>query len=63
MKKMPAKIIENSCTGCGTCLDECPAAAICLTEDDIACVNEDECLDCGACEDACPNGAVTLSKA
>ena len=60
---MVAKIIVDSCTGCGTCINECPAASICLNVDDIACVNEDECLDCGACEDACPNGAVTSSKA
>jgi NAD-dependent dihydropyrimidine dehydrogenase PreA subunit len=56
---MVAKINADSCTGCGSCIDECPAAAICLN-DDIACVNKDECLDCGACEDTCPNGAVTI---
>ncbi|MHB8103605.1 MAG: 4Fe-4S binding protein [Methanosarcina sp.] len=49
-----------SCTGCGSCIDECPAAAISLSDDDIAVVDEKECLDCGACEDACPNGAITI---
>ena len=57
---MVAKIDSDSCTGCGACIDECPAAAISLNDDDIACVSEDECLDCGACEDACPGGAITL---
>ncbi len=57
---MAAKINVDSCIGCGSCIDECPAAAICLNDDDIACVNEDECLDCGACEDICPNGAITI---
>ncbi|KKG15412.1 ferredoxin [Methanosarcina sp. 2.H.T.1A.6] len=57
---MVAKIDADACTGCGSCIDECPAAAISLNDDDIAVVDEDECLDCGACEDACPNGAITL---
>ncbi|AAM30456.1 MULTISPECIES: 4Fe-4S binding protein [Methanosarcina] len=57
---MVAKIDADACTGCGTCVDECPAAAISLNDDDIAVVDEDECLDCGACVDACPNGAITL---
>ena len=59
---MVAKIDADACTGCGTCVDECPAAAISLNDDDIAVVDEDECLDCGACVDACPNGAITLEQ-
>lgn len=56
---MTAKVNANSCTGCGACVDECPAAAITLV-DDIAVVEEGDCLDCGVCEDACPNGAISL---
>ncbi|AYK14483.1 MAG: 4Fe-4S binding protein [Methanosarcina flavescens] len=57
---MVAKVNVDSCTGCGSCVDECPAAAISLNDDDIATVDENECLDCGACEDACPNNAITI---
>jgi NAD-dependent dihydropyrimidine dehydrogenase PreA subunit len=57
---MVAKVNADICTGCGTCVDECPAAAISLNEDDIAVVDESECLDCGACEDACPNNAIKI---
>jgi ferredoxin len=57
---MVAKVNADICTGCGTCVDECPAAAISLNDDDIAVVDESECLDCGACEDACPNNAITI---
>ncbi len=57
---MVAKVNADICTGCGTCVDECPAAAISLNDDDIAVVDENECLDCGACEDACPNNAIAI---
>jgi Fe-S-cluster-containing hydrogenase component 2 len=56
---MIAKIKADSCVGCGSCVDECPAAAISL-KDEIAVVNEEECLGCGACEDVCPSGAITI---
>lgn len=56
---MVAKVNADFCTGCGSCVDECPAAAISLNND-LAVVDGDECLDCGACEDACPSGAITL---
>jgi NAD-dependent dihydropyrimidine dehydrogenase PreA subunit len=58
---MAAKINADSCTGCGSCIDECPAAAINLNDNDIAYVNENECLDCGACEDTCPNKAISIN--
>ncbi|MDD4749120.1 MAG: 4Fe-4S binding protein [Methanosarcinaceae archaeon] len=56
---MAAKVNADSCTGCGTCVDECPATAISIV-DDLAVVEADDCLDCGVCEDACPTGAITL---
>lgn len=56
---MAAKVNADSCTGCGACVDECPAAAITIV-DDIAVVEEDDCLDCGVCEDACSNGAISI---
>jgi ferredoxin len=57
---MVAKVNADSCIGCGTCVDECPAAAISLNDDDIAVVDGNECLDCGACEDACSNNAIAI---
>ena len=29
---MPAKVDKESCVGCGTCVDECPEAAIEMKE-------------------------------
>ncbi len=55
---MPAKINPDECTGCGICVDECPATAIELN--DKAKVDEDECTDCGTCVDSCPSIAITM---
>jgi len=55
---MPVKIKQESCDGCASCVDVCPAGAI--TIEGTAKVNLDECVDCGACVDACPNNAITL---
>jgi len=56
---MPAKINKEECTGCGTCVEECPVEAIIIDENEgYAVVDEDECVDCGACEEACPTGAI-----
>nr|WP_320016651.1 4Fe-4S binding protein [uncultured Desulfobacter sp.] len=49
-------IKKESCTGCGICVDECPAGAICL-EEDIAVINNDKCIRCGICHDVCPEDA------
>ncbi|MBU4491995.1 MAG: 4Fe-4S binding protein, partial [Euryarchaeota archaeon] len=43
---MAAKVKTEECTGCGTCVDECPAAAIEL-KNEKAVVDEAECTDCG----------------
>jgi len=56
---MVAKINIEECTGCGTCVDECPVSAIEL-KDDKAVVDEDECTECSTCVDSCPNSAITL---
>jgi len=55
---MKATVDKEKCTGCGQCVDICPAEAITL-DNDIAVVS-DECIECGACADECPTGAITL---
>jgi len=43
---MPAKINKEECTGCGTCVEECPVEAIIIDENEgYAVVDEDECVD------------------
>lgn len=49
---------QELCTGCGTCVEECPVDAITLTEDDVAQIGEEQCIRCGTCHDVCPVEAV-----
>ena len=47
---------QDTCTGCGTCIDMCPTEAIKM-ESDKAVITW-ECMDCGACPRVCPEGAI-----
>ena len=51
-----AYIINDDCTACGTCIDECPVEAI--SEGDIYVIDPELCTDCGACADVCPVEAI-----
>jgi ferredoxin len=56
---MPAKVDNEKCTGCETCVAECPSEAIKMAEEK-AVVDEEACIDCGVCVDACPEEAITM---
>ena len=56
---MPAKVDEEKCTGCETCVAECPSEAIKMAEDK-AVIDEEACIDCGVCVDACPEEAISM---
>jgi Fe-S-cluster-containing hydrogenase component 2 len=56
---MPAKVDEEKCTGCETCVEECPSEAISMVADK-ATIDVEECVDCGVCVDACPEEAITM---
>lgn len=47
------------CTGCGDCIEACPAGAISLVNG-RARIDGATCADCGSCADACPQGAITM---
>mgnify|MGYP001472062689 FL=1 len=56
---MTAIVDKDKCTGCETCVDECPATAITM-ENEKAVVNNELCVDCGSCVDVCPAEAITM---
>ena len=48
---------KEMCTGCGTCVEECPVGAMSL-EENSAVIDVEECIRCGRCHDVCPEEAV-----
>jgi len=56
---MVAIVDKDACTGCGVCIDECPADAMVL-ENELVVVDADVCVDCGSCVDVCPTDALTM---
>lgn len=56
---MTVKADQDKCTGCGACVEACPAEALSM-EDEKICVNDDNCIDCGVCVDECPVNALAL---
>jgi len=56
---MPAKVDEGKCTGCESCVEECPSEAIKIVNDK-AVVDADNCVDCEVCIEACSAEAISM---
>jgi ferredoxin len=56
---MPAKVDVKKCTGCESCIEECPSEAIKMVNGK-AVIDPDNCIDCGVCIDACPVEAISI---
>ncbi|MFO7963800.1 MAG: 4Fe-4S binding protein [Desulfobacterales bacterium] len=52
---------EETCIGCGECVDICQVDAIEMI-DDIARINPDYCMGCANCVSLCPSGSLTLVR-
>jgi formate hydrogenlyase subunit 6/NADH:ubiquinone oxidoreductase subunit I len=48
---------KNLCSGCGICVEQCPADAIFLDEV-YADIKMDNCIHCGLCHESCPENAI-----
>jgi len=54
-----AKVIDDYCSGCKTCITLCPYDAITFDEEkEIAVIQEALCKGCGTCAAACPSNAI-----
>jgi ferredoxin len=56
---MPVEVDHEKCTGCESCVEECPSEAISVV-DEKAVVDADACVECGVCVDACPEEAISM---
>ncbi|MFX1366494.1 MAG: indolepyruvate ferredoxin oxidoreductase subunit alpha [Promethearchaeota archaeon] len=61
MSSYLARVDEDSCSGCATCINMCPMETIKLL-DTIAFINEDKCIGCGVCAYHCPEEAIHLVR-
>ena len=55
-----AKVNEEDCVACGTCVEKCNAEAIEL--EDKAIVDKERCIGCGLCAYHCPEDAIEMER-
>jgi len=49
----------NLCTGCGTCVEQCPVSALSMSRH-LPEVDASLCITCFCCQEICPEKAITL---
>ena len=54
------QVDANRCTGCATCVEQCPVGALELVEDRPR-VDPERCITCFCCQEMCPEKAIALS--
>jgi len=47
------------CTGCGTCVDQCPVSALSMSQH-VPEVDSKTCIRCFCCQEICPERAIAL---
>jgi len=52
-------VAPDLCTGCGTCIDQCPMSALSMGEE-YPQVDKEACITCFCCQESCPEKAITL---
>ncbi len=55
-------IDQETCIGCGECVERCPTEAILLNDEGKAERDENSCFGCGICARFCPEEAISLQE-
>jgi len=53
-------IVSSKCTGCETCVNNCPASVYEIKDGKSLPVRVEECILCRTCESNCPEGAIQV---
>ncbi|UCH90276.1 MAG: 4Fe-4S binding protein [Thermoplasmata archaeon] len=62
MKRKIIKIDDETCTGCGVCIPNCPEGALQLIDDKARLISDLFCDGLGACIGECPEGAISIEE-
>jgi uncharacterized protein (DUF362 family)/NAD-dependent dihydropyrimidine dehydrogenase PreA subunit len=55
------KVYKNLCTGCQTCVNQCPVSALSMNDEGFPEVKPEMCIACFCCQEMCPEMAIVLS--
>ncbi len=55
-------IDKEKCTGCGECVDICPASVLELVNEKSEATKVEECLGCESCVETCPESAIEVKE-
>ena len=59
-RRAVAVVDSEKCTGCGICVDVCPAGAIEVKKKAV--INDEMCTGCAACMTECPDKAIIIAQ-
>lgn len=53
---------EEKCSGCESCVDNCPVEVFEMQDGKSVPVNAEECLGCETCVEVCEEDAITIEE-
>jgi len=60
MVKVVKIIVDARCTGCETCVNNCPASVYEIKNGKSVPLRVEDCILCRTCESRCPEGAIQV---
>ena len=58
--KRRARVDQELCVACGSCVKVCPFGAIAVQQGLFAAVNPEKCVGCGKCAKECPATVIDI---